>query len=1246
VQADRLVYRVVDGESITDLFGNVLIDRDTITVRSDTARYFRDREVIELWSDVRMRQNEAVLTCRRAVYWREAEAADFSGSVRVEEGDVIGTSVQGESRLGGDLLRLIEDARLVSPDYTVWADTIVRDRTTAEGEATGRVKIVDPGAKTLVTGDHAVFSAAGDSARVDRNPVLTTREQGQDKFEGRSQDMYFFRQEERVVMIDSVRIWQGRTEAVADTALVFGRERLVLKGDPQVWTGEQSTMSGREIEFRYRDKELRRIIVRGDARMEDESPDSLAALYPGLPSLDILEGDTITVELAEGKVQQSTVVGNAHSLYVPTDLEDEVAYNDVRGDTINLYFREEKVNRVHVEGNMSGTYTFARLAKLAPLNGRPAAAPDSAGIDSLALSEPDSAGIDSLALSAPDSLALAAPDSAATDSLALSSPAVVDSLAVAVSDSLPPARYDFRRGAETVEYSGGSVVFRLARRTIEIERNASLTYGTMTLTAHDVSFDTEERELYATGDPVLVDSDQAIAGQDMGYNFDARTGAVRNGMTSFEKSYYGGQDIKRFADGSLKIKSGRMTSCDLERPHYHFWSHKMKIKLQDKIAARPVVLKIGEVPLFALPFYYKSLKTGRRSGILFPHFNFGWSRRDGRYIRDLGYFWATNDYTDFMIQGDFNERRDFNFRITNRYVKRYSFNGSVQYTRRLSLGDGPRKREWQLRWNHAQETLFDYYSLRANVQMASQTLESNDLSRNLSRDVVSGQLRSNLTLSRSWSFMNSTLSLSRDERVNAADDDVSTDKFLRSQVAPQLSLGFRRTQLLSPLPAGRDGSLLGDLLRNTYLNHSYSFSSTQQKYEMTKSTNYKASGNMSLDIRPPRLWIFNLSTGVSSSYRWDRTTLTGQRYAGVDTVEVAPDSLVFYDAFDPVHEVEENRVPALSINTGVGTTLYGLLPLKLGKLRAIRHTMRLSVSHSYRPRLGTKQKRSESYSFSLGNRFDLKYLSWSERDSTAQEKKLDGILDWGLSTSYAPRAEPDSRWGNISSNVTIKPGRSRNLNFKVGNSIDPYKWVILTTRLTYGLNLSGRFDTGGEVLEVQAQRNEAIDRLGALADSTAADSTYVAEGLAPEDFEPDDPFADEFAGQERQRGPGARAQDPTAGGRYIPWDLSASLSYNRNNLRQTSSARANLTFSASLTRNWDFSYRASFDFDRGTVTRQQWSLKRDLHCWRLEFIRILSARNPEFGFRIYLLSIPAIKVTRGNDDLLGALGGGPGGGIY
>ena len=129
-------------------------------------------------------------------------------------------------------------------------------------------------------------------------------------------------------------------------------------------------MFGERIEFIYRDGHLHRVILTGNARMEDTSPDSLAHVYAGLPEMDVLEGDSISVELENEQIRRTVVVGSASSRYTPLDLSEEVATNDVAGDTIVIHFRDERVARVDVRGNMSGTYRFARVEAMREMLGR------------------------------------------------------------------------------------------------------------------------------------------------------------------------------------------------------------------------------------------------------------------------------------------------------------------------------------------------------------------------------------------------------------------------------------------------------------------------------------------------------------------------------------------------------------------------------------------------------------------------------------------------------------------------------------------------------------------------------------------------------------------------------------------------------------------------------------------------------------------------------------------------------------
>lgn len=1261
IEADSFIERAVEGERISYGYGNVFIDRDTLKAWCDTALYYRTRGEYEFFGNVRIIQHESELLCRRGVYRMDDGEGDFFGDVRVQDGEMTVTGLRGESRDDGRLLRMIGDALLVTPEYSVRADTVQRDRITGEGEAFGRVRIMEPGANSLVTGEHAVFEADGEVAVIDRDPYLVSRQQGGGPLIADSELMRFYRAEDRVVMIDSVAIHHDQTRAWADTAVAYGRERLVLSGTPRVsMDGDQSFMYGRTIDFRYREGQLREVILVGGARMEDAAPDSLAGLYGGLPAMDVLEGDSITVYFRDNVVSKSVVVGAAHSIYTPLDLVGEVATNDVVGDTIVIDFRAGKVDRVTVIGQMSGRYRFAKIAQMETQAGRRQREADRLAriaADSLA------AGVDSLVLADGDTLEtageeeeVAAPTEAPRDSLALAPP---DSLSApadtpaAVPDSLglilaAPGAMDFDESAQDVDYAGGRLEFQMRDRAIDISEPGKLVYGTMTLTAQHIRMDTDERELYAEGDPLVEDSD-LIAGQQMGYNFGAKTGAVEGGVTAMDDYYYSGDEIRRFPDTTMKICSGRMTSCDLEKPHYHFWADRMKLRMEDKIVAAPIVLRVGEVPIFALPFFFRNLKEGRRSGILFPSFDFGFSSREGRYIRDFGYYWATNDYTDFLVEGDYNERDDIAFRIQNRYKKRYTMDGSVDYSWRNGLG-GDNLRQWQLRWRHKQPNLLDDYSFTADVKLASSKLTTDDLENAWRRDIISNQRLSTFYISRNFEKVSTSLNIKRDERANAEDDDPATNELRSNTTLPNLTLNFRQFSLAPQLRSGQRGSFAGDLLRNTTFKHSYSFQSDREVRERTTEKDYDATGNWSLALRPPRVGIFNFNFSASAKQNWHRNELTGRDWnAGTDSTEG------YYTSADTTWE---ETTPSAGFGGGVNTTLYGVFPVPVGKLRAIRHTFK--AESSWRQTVGLNGRRaSSSVGLSVSNRVDAKYLT-ADSDSTQTTKKLDGLLDWSLSTNYRPQNDPDDRWDNISSRMTVKPGQNRYLKLTVQNTIDPYSLSLLSTRFSYNvsLNFKGRLDVGDVPKVEEAKRSEVIERLGPLPGQAEADSlAALADSLEADPWadpdDPDDPYGeywddygtnDDWTQQDQRTETGlGGGRDTTEGGRFLPFEIRPTVNYNYStSTADRHRATSTLNAKAQLTKNWEFTYSAAFDLVESAITRQSFSLNRDLHCWRLEFNRTVSSVDSRFGFRIYLKSIPALKFTRGREDQMGSLSSGAG----
>ena len=93
-----------------------------------------------------------------------------------------------------------------------------------------------------------------------------------------------------------------------------------------------------------------------------------------------------------------------------------------------------------------------------------------------------------------------------------------------------------------------------------------------------------------------------------------------------------------------------ITTCDDSLPHYHFSVNELKFVTKHTLVGRPAVLYIADVPVMWLPFVLEDLRTGRRSGVLTPHFGISELVRNSpsyrRHVENVGYYFGINDYTD------------------------------------------------------------------------------------------------------------------------------------------------------------------------------------------------------------------------------------------------------------------------------------------------------------------------------------------------------------------------------------------------------------------------------------------------------------------------------------------------------------------------------------------------------------------------------------------------------------------------
>jgi hypothetical protein len=726
-----------------------------------------------------------------------------------------------------------------------------------------------------------------------------------------------------------------------------------------------------------------------------------------------------------------------------------------------------------------------------------------------------------------------------------------------------------------VDYQAPNIRYLRSEETMHLDRGAIVEYKTMTLSSGRIDFDANAETMTAGGDPspVLVDQGDEVMGTDMRYHLPTEKGEILRGKTQFENGYYTGTDIWRMGENELAVQEAQYTTCDLDHAHYHFECREMKIYPDDKMVAKPVILKVRQIPIFALPYYMTSLSKDRRSGFLLPRLELGVDDTRGRFIRNLGYYWAPNDYSDLWTSFDFYPQNEQIVTYLNgRYHLRYRFQGSasIKYNR-----DVPRdKKEMALEIDHRQ-TFSDTMELRASGRFTSSSsiYQNIDDAQRLDRE-----LQSRATLSKR--FAGSRNLNAEIERV----ENLDTGRV--NQLLPAINF----TQPSTPF-AGRRESLPGEerrrgLLDVTYYSLGSRFvNQRNQPPEGASEDHVGSQTDLRISGTIDASRFLNLSPSVTSEFTWIDVDKLGKR--------------------NPLRATYGTSVSAR-------TNIYGTFLGSMGPIRGVRHVINPSVSWGWAPDFeqyfftnesGVKEDRFYSFAGIRGTprktnsmNFSLNNLLQSKLLRGDRETRYD-VLNLSNSISYNLLARDTGRkpLSSLSSRMTVLTALPINQSYSVSH--DPYTWDLLSSSVTTRARLSSNMLAG---------RPERADDPPPVFDDHS---------------DPAGPGSDPVGA--------GRGRTPSRG-RFQAgaWSLDASHSLQRS----TGAARSsNLVFRSrwSPTSNWEVLFNSQYDLRNGINTRQDWTVVRIIHCWELSFSRRLLGGEWQYSFRVSVTDIPDIQAERG-----------------
>jgi lipopolysaccharide assembly outer membrane protein LptD (OstA) len=757
------------------------------------------------------------------------------------------------------------------------------------------------------------------------------------------------------------------------------------------------------------------------------------------------------------------------------------------------------------------------------------------------------------------------------------------------------------------------------------------------------------------GTPVLNEGGTQTNGFQIRYNYKTEKGIMVRGRTDLEGGKYFGTQIKKVDNKVFNASYGTYTTCDREEdPHFHFAARRMKMIINDKVIAKPIIMYIGNIPVAALPFAIFPHRTGRHSGLIVPRY--GESAREGRYLRGLGYYWAPNDYFDAQATVDYYDKSGWLFRGGMNYAVRYNLSGSISgsLTRKnfaSAYSSGYKDRRWDLRISHNQ-TIDPNTRLVASGNFISDTKFYNDLSANLSTR-LRRELRSNATFSKNWPKHKLSLSANASQ-VHNLDNDITHTTF------PQLTFRKGQAQIFKPKEDPRDRRRSGRRAKKDakwYHSIYYGYNSSllnsmkenlkivNQDTTKERTTTRRINHNLSFSMSSPKKYFGWLNLNQSAGYKEDWFDETDDYYWNQETGQIDSRKVKGFAA---------RRT--FNYSATATTKLYGLVAPNIWDIRAIRHVVTPSVTFSYQPDFsedvwgyfqtitdttgksyqrdrfgGTPSGGTKRIGLGVRNLFQMK------TGEGENERKAD-LFSLDFNTGFNFKAK-QYKMSDISSSLRASPLKNFSLSANTMHSVyrfDPVK----NSKINRYIVQDGGWRKG-DFLRLTSFRFNASLRLQGRTQSrkkeSAADSlgiTMMGEELEGVDYlerEEEMSVLEEAAIQRGDR----FEPDEVFRGIQIPWRVNLTFSYSlsKSNPNRTQ-RRYYVDISGAevkLTRNWRIGYRAHYDIKEKLVTSHQFTFHRDLHCWEAQFIWVPSGPYKRFYFRINIKAthLRDIKLERG-----------------
>lgn len=819
-----------------------------------------------------------------------------------------------------------------------------------------------------------------------------------------------------------------------------------------------------------------------------------------------------------------------------------------------------------------------------------------------------------------------------------------DSLFVQKQDSLDLKKNKKKAVLDArIDYSAeDSLTFFLDNKDVFLYNKAKIDYDKMKLESGFMTVNFDTKTLFAEGvkdstdtivqSPIFKEGNAEYKSKELKYNFDTKQGLISNVFTKESDGYLHGEKVKKKDDRTMYISSGMFTTCDNEdHPHFGISFSKAKAITDDKIVTGPAWFSLMEIPLpVGIPFAYFPFTDGKKSGFLMP--SYGNAANRGYYLRNIGWYFAINDYIDLALRGDIYTNLSYALNISSSYVKRYKYRGSIEFRyedNHTGLKNTPSyssSSDFKFRWTHSQEAKsHPYRTFSANVNLVSSKF--NQYTTNVS-DYFNNTTTSSIAFSTrfgsAWSF---TANLGESYNINSGAISLDLPSMTLSSIQ---FYPFRKKKSSGKRKWYEDISFS---YRANLINTIDTYDSLLTSSDLIKNFRNGIMHSIPISSNVKILKHLNWTNSISYTERWYTNSISKTYNPETDLIDK-----------DTIYGFIANR--NANFTSSINTRLYGMFTFKKGFIKAVRHVINPSISFNYtpdfsEPSLGfydfytdkegkrvyysktengvfgsPPQGASGVISFSLGNNLEMKVPD--KNDTVEGMRKIVLLEAFNISSGY-DLARDSVNWQPL--RLTARTTLFKKLLINFSAAYTPYvlnENGVLTNELLW--HKEGRL--------FQKQNSQWTLNMSWNLNSKADHSQTTGDYHSPTEMQYS-PFSN----------PNEILSEHVDFS--IPWNLTLGVNYSRlssyivsiagyqTNQSATLTARGDLN----LTEKWKIGFSSGYDFINKDFTYTSIDFYRDLHCWemRMNWIPFGPRQGWNFSISVKAPMLQDLKYEKRND---------------